>query len=303
MSSATIAGGPVDRLVRAGVFAVFPHRRRLRAALLFRRLPAPGRSAPLKQIAPPWAAPEWPPEHLPGEGPRVALLAGCVASVVFGDVNAATARVLNADGFDVHVPRSQACCGALHAHAGRLEEGIARARRLERDLAGHELHRHERGGLRLAPEGSRRRECRRRVGAARRAARGAKAAAAAGRVPGLVPPPACTGHLLRATRDARGDPGARAARAGRAGDLLRQRRHLQHRRGARRRRSSAIARPARCWRPSRTRTRAGTPAASSRSRRRCAGRAARPLPSIRSSSSTPRSAACAVERLIEHARR
>jgi glycolate oxidase iron-sulfur subunit len=68
----------------------------------------------------------------------VALLAGCVASVVFGDVNAATARVLHADGFDVSVPRAQGCCGALHAHAGRLEEGVARARRLERDLAGYD---------------------------------------------------------------------------------------------------------------------------------------------------------------------
>ena len=130
--------GPVDRLVRAGIFAVFPHRRRLRAALLFRKLPAPGPLAPLKRIAPPWAAPEWPPEHLPNDGPRVALLAGCVASVVFGDVNAATARVLHADGFDVSVPRAQACCGALHAHAGRLEEGVARARRLEQDLAGYD---------------------------------------------------------------------------------------------------------------------------------------------------------------------
>ncbi len=130
--------GPLDRLVRAGIFAVFPHRRRLRAALLFRKLPAPGPLAPLKRIAPPWAAPEWPPEHLPNDGPRVALLAGCVASVVFGDVNAATARVLHADGFDVHVPRAQGCCGALHAHAGRLEAGISRARKLERDLAGYD---------------------------------------------------------------------------------------------------------------------------------------------------------------------
>ena len=55
-------------------------------------------------------------------------MAGCVASVVFGDVNAATARVLHAEGYDVHVPRAQGCCGALHAHAGRLEEGVARAR-------------------------------------------------------------------------------------------------------------------------------------------------------------------------------
>jgi glycolate dehydrogenase iron-sulfur subunit len=130
--------GPLDALVRAGVFAVFPHRRRLRAALRFRKLPAPGPLAPLKRIAPPWSAPEWPPEHLPGDGPRVAVLAGCVASVVFGDVNAATARVLHAEGFDVHVPRAQGCCGALHAHGGRLEHGIARARALERDLAGYD---------------------------------------------------------------------------------------------------------------------------------------------------------------------
>jgi glycolate oxidase iron-sulfur subunit len=77
--------------------------------------------------------------HLPGEGPSVALLAGCVQSVVFGDVNAATARVLAADGFDVHVPRAQECCGALHAHAGHPEEGVARARALADALAGHEV--------------------------------------------------------------------------------------------------------------------------------------------------------------------
>ncbi len=128
-----------DRLLRAAVFAVVPHRRRLRAALALRRLPAPGRLAPLKQIAPPWSAPAWPPEHLPGAGPKVAVMVGCVASVVFGDVNAATARVLQAEGYDVHVPRAQGCCGALHAHAGRLEEGVSRARRLEHDLAGYDF--------------------------------------------------------------------------------------------------------------------------------------------------------------------
>ena len=130
--------GPLEWLVRAAIFAVLPHRRRLRMALALRRLPAPGPFAPLKQIAPPWAAPEWPPEHLPGDGPRVAVMAGCVQSVVFGDVNAATARVLHAEGFDVHVPRDQGCCGALHAHAGRLEGGIARARALELSLAGYD---------------------------------------------------------------------------------------------------------------------------------------------------------------------
>jgi glycolate oxidase iron-sulfur subunit len=130
--------GPSDRLLRALVFAVFPHRRRLRAALAFRKLPAPGPLAPLRQIAPPWADAKWPPEHVPGPGASVALLAGCVQSVVFGDVNRVTARVLAADGFDVHVPRAQQCCGALHAHAGRLVEGVARARALARALGGHD---------------------------------------------------------------------------------------------------------------------------------------------------------------------
>jgi glycolate oxidase iron-sulfur subunit len=128
--------GPLERLIRAGVFAVLPHRRRLRLALALRKLPAPGPLAPLKQIAPPWSSPAWPPEHLRGEGPKVAVLAGCVQSVVFGDVNAATARVLHAEGFDVHVPRAQGCCGALHAHAGRLEEGVGRAHELAEALGG-----------------------------------------------------------------------------------------------------------------------------------------------------------------------
>ena len=127
-----------ERLLRRLIFEVFPHRRRLRAALALRRLPAPGRLRPLRQVAPPWINSAWPPEHLPGRGPRVALVAGCVQSVVFGDVNAATARALAADGFDVHVPRAQGCCGALHAHAGLLEEGIARARALERALHGYD---------------------------------------------------------------------------------------------------------------------------------------------------------------------
>jgi glycolate oxidase iron-sulfur subunit len=127
-----------ERLLRALIFGVFPHRRRLRAALVLRRLPAPGPFRPLASVAPPWVSPGWPPEHLSGQGPRVALLAGCVQSVVFGDVNAATARVLAADGYDVHVPRAQGCCGALHAHAGRSAEGVSRARNLERALGGYD---------------------------------------------------------------------------------------------------------------------------------------------------------------------
>ena len=49
-------------------------------------------------------------------------------SVVFGSVNAATARVLAADGYEVVAP-PQGCCGALSMHAGRGDEGRAFARR------------------------------------------------------------------------------------------------------------------------------------------------------------------------------
>jgi glycolate oxidase iron-sulfur subunit len=127
-----------QRLLRGAMFAVLPHRRRLRAALALRALPAPPPFGALKALAPPWSSPAWPPVHQPGAGARVALLAGCVQSVVFGDVNAATARVLAAEGYDVHVPRGQGCCGALHAHAGRLAQGLERVRRLARDLRGYD---------------------------------------------------------------------------------------------------------------------------------------------------------------------
>src|SRR5207244_7432848 len=76
---------------------------------------------------------ELPPELTSAVGERratVGLLLGCVQRVLFGDVNAATARVLAAEGCDVLAPRDQACCGALHLHAGRRAEGHERAHRL-----------------------------------------------------------------------------------------------------------------------------------------------------------------------------
>jgi glycolate oxidase iron-sulfur subunit len=125
-----------DRALRSLIFGVFPHPRRLRSALAFRKLPAPAALRPLQEIAPPWVDSELPPAHIPGAGPRVAVVTGCVQSVVFGNVNTATARVLAADGYDVHVPRAQDCCGALHAHAGRAVEGVRRAHELADALSG-----------------------------------------------------------------------------------------------------------------------------------------------------------------------
>src|SRR5256884_9845288 len=49
---------------------------------------------------------------------RVGLLLGCVQREFFPQVNAATTRVLAAEGCEVVAPREQPCCGALLVHAG-----------------------------------------------------------------------------------------------------------------------------------------------------------------------------------------
>ncbi|MGH3135675.1 MAG: heterodisulfide reductase-related iron-sulfur binding cluster [Gaiellaceae bacterium] len=125
-----------DRLVRGLLFRLLPHPSRMRMALrlapLGRIAPMPKRFKPLVEIAPRWRGKGDVPALTPAVGDRrarVGLLTGCVQSAVFPDVNAATARVLAADGFEVVAP-PQGCCGALSVHAGRLDEGKAFARRL-----------------------------------------------------------------------------------------------------------------------------------------------------------------------------
>lgn len=61
---------------------------------------------------------------------RVGLVAGCVQRAFFPNVNAATVRVLSAEGCDVSVPDGQGCCGALSLHSGRLDEAKRFARAL-----------------------------------------------------------------------------------------------------------------------------------------------------------------------------
>jgi glycolate oxidase iron-sulfur subunit len=107
----------VQAVVRGlGLLAPF---RKLRAMeALLPRVPRP--AAPL-------------PELIPARGARrgrAGLLLGCAQRFFFPDVNADTARLLAAAGYDVVVPRDQACCGALHLHAGRLDDFRAMGRRL-----------------------------------------------------------------------------------------------------------------------------------------------------------------------------
>jgi glycolate oxidase iron-sulfur subunit len=159
-------GNRRDRAARAAIFALFPYPRRLRAAIrplraaqrtgLDRRLARsslPARLSPVLgaalrlgasgagrlgasgagRLAPPAAAGAGRlPDRVAARGPRravVGMLTGCVQSVFFPQVNAATARVLAMEGCDVIIPRGQGCCGALSLHAGREAEaeGFARA--------------------------------------------------------------------------------------------------------------------------------------------------------------------------------
>jgi len=142
----------LERFHRGLLFHVLPYPRRLRIAaalllvwrwsglqwllrttgllrLLSRRLAAAEALAPRVGAAslfpglPSVAAPSGP-RRL-----RVGLVTGCVQGVFFPGVNAATVRVLQADGCEVVVPERQGCCGSLSAHVGRLDEarGLVRA--------------------------------------------------------------------------------------------------------------------------------------------------------------------------------
>lgn len=122
-----------ERLQRAMIFSTVPYPRRMRLALALTPPWLPGRLKPFATLKPPWRSGDRPPELTPQAGEqrlRVGLLLGCVQRVVFGSVNVATARVLAAEGCEVVAPRSQQCCGALHLHAGRAEEGHRRAARI-----------------------------------------------------------------------------------------------------------------------------------------------------------------------------
>ncbi len=139
-----------ERALREAVFALFPHPHRLaamrtplrlyqrsglsrlvRQAGILDRLPESLRT--MESITPVIGDLVPLPERVPAQGRSrgtVGMLTGCVQRVFFSEVNAATARVLAAEGFDVVVPAGQECCGALSGHSGREEEAIAFARNL-----------------------------------------------------------------------------------------------------------------------------------------------------------------------------
>src|SRR5207237_3647123 len=55
---------------------------------------------------------------------RVGFIEGCIMPQLFSDTNAATVRVLAANGCVVYSPPKQGCCGALQMHTG--DRSVAR---------------------------------------------------------------------------------------------------------------------------------------------------------------------------------
>ncbi len=61
---------------------------------------------------------------------RVGLLLGCVQREFLSEINAATVRVLAAEGCEIVAPPDQPCCGALMVHAGEEAPALDLARRV-----------------------------------------------------------------------------------------------------------------------------------------------------------------------------
>ena len=151
---------PLERAHRRLIFELFTRPGRLRAlapgAALAQKLGLPrlARRPRMRRLAPRLAAmvsmtPEASmrrslsrlPERFEARGEKrgtVALLQGCVQRVFFAHVNEATARVLAAEGFEVHVPRLPRCCGALPMHAGEDVEARALAKATIEALEGYD---------------------------------------------------------------------------------------------------------------------------------------------------------------------
>jgi glycolate oxidase iron-sulfur subunit len=141
---------PSDRALRTAIFTLFPYPRRLRAmrgplrvhqrsglSALLRKSGVLQRLSPrlaaMESLAPDISTAVRVPERVAARGLRrgtVGMLLGCVQREFFPGVNAATARVLAMEGFDVVAPQDQGCCGALSAHTGREPEAQKFARRL-----------------------------------------------------------------------------------------------------------------------------------------------------------------------------
>jgi glycolate oxidase iron-sulfur subunit len=142
---------PADRAFRKLIWATLPHPARLRALApgmpLARKIaPFIARRSPrlgaMLALAPAHPTRRRLPSIVPARGEKrgtVALLQGCVQRVFFGDVNAATVRVLAAEGWEVHIPRAPRCCGSLQLHAGEEDAAKKQAEETIAAFSGYDV--------------------------------------------------------------------------------------------------------------------------------------------------------------------
>jgi glycolate oxidase iron-sulfur subunit len=117
------------QLARTLTRETLPHPTRFRLAATAGRLAAPFKSLLPNELGtmldmlpgslPPTAQPL--PAIYPTQGQRrarVALLSGCVQTVLSPNINWATLRVLARNGVEVVIPQEQGCCGSLMMHGG-----------------------------------------------------------------------------------------------------------------------------------------------------------------------------------------
>ena len=71
----------------------------------------------------------WTADPVNAESRRARLFNGCIMGTAFANTNRAAARVVARNGADVDVPIEQQCCGALHVHAGMMDEARVLARK------------------------------------------------------------------------------------------------------------------------------------------------------------------------------
>ena len=138
--------GPLERLVRwLGFRKMMPHVRRLKLvarlmwayqAIGLQRLvrglgllprPLKAMEAILPPIVPHYRDYARPAPALGQKQGTVAFFIGCIQEAFLSQANEATIRVLQRNGFEVHFPAGQTCCGAAPLHAGET--------RLARELA------------------------------------------------------------------------------------------------------------------------------------------------------------------------
>ncbi len=99
-----------------GALRLLPERLRAMEALM----PKPRRRSVIRAVTPAQGT----------KRRRAGLVLGCVQREFLSEVNAATVRVLAAEGCEVVAPPEQPCCGALLVHAGEEAPALDLARRM-----------------------------------------------------------------------------------------------------------------------------------------------------------------------------